>query len=269
MDHHRISRRALLVGGSALGVALSTGQAGAGELSAWSDLFHLDPTDSEMVTSRQLNGFSDVYFTIQQIADAPGTLVNFDEYAIRLSNPTVDGDAIFKMFWSHFPEFIDPALASVSPYPDGDNDFFEGKGPGLGSILIFKVETPFGFGHELAAVMVTRTPGTTWTFSTITVDSGDGGAHPVSGNRQFGFRVLPDGAGELFIRAVDRTNLNAAELLLTSEEDVLDGAHALWVAMQQRAADYFQQFANTEIVSPTRIVKSWSEVQTAVDNGEL
>jgi len=97
-------------------------------------------------------------------------------------------------------------------------------------------------------------------FSTLEAPFWDDGVHPVTGNRQFGWRINNDGSLEIYTKGADRMSKWHLNLL-----DGLGfaGADALWISFRNKVAAFVNNnggFANTSI-QPTRWRPDWAAVK--------
>jgi hypothetical protein len=147
---------------------------------------------------------------IQTLDFGVGNELNRDYYEVRITKlPHIEGRQItalelFRYWKSNFDAFLAPTIADFQEYSDEDRIKFFSEDP-LGAVMYFdmKMLTSYGIGNmDDGSVMVTNYTRNSWTFSTVRTPEDH--IHPVSGNREFGFRFNPDGSYSYYVMGVDR-----------------------------------------------------------------
>ena len=82
------------------------------------------------------------------------------------------------------------------------------------------------------------------------------GNHPVSGTRQFGYEINPDGSYNFFVRGVDRldSNLYYNTILMTTRVDPFLAVDFLWSTFQKNLNKFIKNNDGTSLILP--IVKN-------------
>jgi hypothetical protein len=169
---------------------------------------------------------------IHRFDEAIGDL-NLDFYAVTVTTmPTVDGvqldaQALFEHLRLNIAEFVDKGNSEFSPYSDDDATRWGSDDP-LGAV--FKIDI---VGPDNAAVVASHIAPNRWRFTTVSTP--ETGGHPVSGHREWGYRVNEDGACVFYTRGADRST-RAAETL--ASWITFGGADRLWLSFQDRLAKF-------------------------------
>ena len=159
---------------------------------------------------------------VQRIEDAQGP-INLDYYAVHISKlPTVNGKQLtppelLHYLRRHINRFVSYRYAYFEPYNSTWKPYWlsDSLANVLGCYIHINVRapTPDGAyaGVESGAVVVSDITERRWLFSTVytvghrdlAVDPGDN-LHPVSGNREFGWKPHPNQGYIFYIKGADR-----------------------------------------------------------------
>jgi hypothetical protein len=179
---------------------------------------------------------------VQNFDDAIGDL-NLDFYPVKITKmPTVNGTQVdaaglLEHVRRNLNDFVNTFYSTFSPYQTPtDSVKWESASP-LGAVI--KIDIP---GPDNAAVVTSLAEGSRWRFSTIRTPNT--GSHPVSGNREFGFRTLDDGSTVFFTRGADRTS--------ETGETIMDfisygAADKLWLSLPEKIAQFVNANGGTAV----------------------
>lgn len=262
-----MDRRTLLAATSA-GIVMARSrdvQAQSPPWAPWKDLLNALPTAPAMNAARAARSRSAVTMTVQRIEDAKGPRVNFDLYAVDIRRMPTQGPNTGPDLLAHIrgrlSDFFDPDVSTLRAHtPSDDEDWKKGGPAPLGSVMVFRIGF-LGPIHEQAAVVTSVSEARRWIFTPVTIGTSSPGEHPVSGNREFGFRPATGLQGQIYTRAADRA---LDDGLLPSEQRVFDGADALWRSFQARVATYVNQRGGEAVVATTTIHRpQWATVRAS------
>ena len=261
-------RRRTFVAGSAGAVMANAPpvQAQSPAWAPWKDLLNALPTAAAMNQARGARGRGAVAMKVQRIEDAKGQHVNFDLYTIDIRRMPTQGPKtgpdLLAYIRSHLGDFFDPNVSTLVGHTPGDADDWKKTGPApRGSIMVFNIGV-LGPIHEEAAVVTSVSESVRFVFTPVTIGTSSPGEHPVSGNREFGFRAAAGLQGQIYTRAADRALDDS--VLAPSEKTVFDGADALWKSFQARVSAYLnQQGGDAAGSAPTIRRPDWSEIKAS------
>ena len=164
-------------------------------------------------------------------------------------------DAFFQHLRKNFNDFVDTNNSEFIPIA-GDEQLWLSNNP-VPTVISIDINLPFGFPGDDGSVICAQNESCCWIFSTVKApffentegDGGNDGYHPVSGNRQFGFTLHPNGSMEIYTRGVDRFLSPTAGPFSSSyaleelagyllEKAAFTGADALWDSFQNGIKDY-------------------------------
>jgi hypothetical protein len=241
----------------------------------WQDLLNFRPNAAPLVQERQRRerqGASDPTYDIQRIEEATSELINFDFYGVQIAAMPTHASApnspieLLVHIRRNLGEFVDHELGTLHGIDQQDADDWrnETRAP-LGALMYFKIPKWYVF-HEEAAVVVSHSAADNWIFSPVTVPrqktgrwSGPG-AHPITGNRQFGI-TRQRGGFLIYARAVDRV-LRSKDMVVVSDADVFKGAEDLWRSFQRNVAFFIDSTGGKAgIIPPTILQPQWSDVR--------
>ncbi|WP_202406120.1 hypothetical protein [Hufsiella ginkgonis] len=224
-------------------------------LAAFQDLASLKPPQSVLDRIGSLNSnsndftlFSDPYFT-HKIQNAAGYRINMDRFEINIPQlPQINGNnasaAQFLDYIRHnLNSFIDPSIAQFYPYNDpgdqvNDSQRWNSNNP-LGSILHLDMA-------DDGSVITVESDASHWTVATIKTPVD--GAHPVSGNRSWGFTANPNGGYTFYVTGVDRLTTGRHEFAQYLGGIPFAGADALWTSYQNKVAQFVNSHGGTATV---------------------
>lgn len=196
--------------------------------SNWSDLASFVPSGSVLQRIQNSNGT----WSVQDIQDASGARVNLDEFSVRVQTlPTVNGQQLTaKQLLDHVRKNINDFAPEFLPYDiPYDSVTWFSDNP-LTAILKINVAAT-----ESGDVITSQYEECCWVFTTLKGSITGSGVHPVSGNRQFGYRAV-NGGFEFYTKGADRTT--------TWYHGIFDsgiafaGADALWTGLQNNLVQY-------------------------------
>lgn len=226
----------------------------------WSRLYSLvpDPDLQREVTQRGNN------WAVHQMGHAAGKL-NLDYYPIVVTQmPVVDGKSIspedyLERLRIGFLRNADPnieQLAKFRGYLPSDEKLWQSPDP-TGAVLRIGLGLPIPFAPNIAVddgiVLVSEKSSDHWVFSTVRAGTPliDGGAHPVTGNRAFGFWKRDDGATVFYTAAADRPTRGidryVQDLLVFPIQDLL------WSRFQRSIAQDINSHGGQAVVGEPRI----------------
>jgi hypothetical protein len=166
----------------------------------WADLLRFR-VPSSMASELRIRGMQ-----VQSFEDAIGSALNLDFYPVNvITMPTIDGrllDAVglLRYIRLHLNEVISTGYSTFSPYDrETDGRIWQSDNP-TGAVI--KIDLA---GPDNAAVVTSLADPQKWIFSTITTRFFATGGHPVSGNREFGFKADQHGRYMFYTRGADRT----------------------------------------------------------------
>ncbi len=235
---------ALLLAATMPGLAL--GRIDGRDLGAWKALlsFRPDPKIQRAVHARGPT------WTVHRIEDGSGT-VNLDYYPIKvLELPTVGGRKLdpaelMARIRLNLNEFVDTDISKFEPFKGQDEATWKAKDPD-GAILLIDIKLAPGVS-DLALVVTSMNALNEWIFSTVRGGSGfkalnnrdNPGAHPVSGNRAFGFARDRDG-WTFYTRGADRATRPMDEFwgIPEAREIGFKQADRLWRTFQKNVVAY-------------------------------
>ncbi len=181
------------------------------DLTAWKPILSFRPDRSlqKAVRDRGSN------WAIHRIEDAAGDL-NLDYYAVEVKElPTVEGkdlspEELLGWVRRRFNYFIDTSIADFSAHRETDKKLWQAHDP-TGAVLLIRLKKA-RVNPDDGCVVIAKSHATEWIFSTVRAGSGltaalsrdNASAHPVSGNRAFGFVRRSDGSFSFYTIAADR-----------------------------------------------------------------
>ena len=201
---------------------------------------------------------------IHRLEDAYGD-INLDYYPVSITAmPVVGGRTLSAAeFLSHIRlninMFVDTRISEFAPYDAREAAVWTSVSPG-GAVVHIEMRAAGGWANpDDGSVVVAETATDHWTFSTIwtVMDM----AHPVSGNRQFGFSPGDGGGYVFYTRGADRTTgvLDVAAMSL-----VYSAAHNLWLSFQQAVAGFVNSNGGSaSIGTATSIRTPWPAIKAA------
>ena len=169
------------------------------------------------------------------LSAASSASVNLDYFPIHVTKlPTVDGQQLtapqFLQFIRknlHTNLLIATSLGQFSPYAQADQQTWFSDNP-YGAALRIDL-----LGPDNAAVVCAESADDHWIFHTISTP--DTGAHPVSGQRMFGFWSPSPGEFAFYTRGADRATGFLDSL---ASEQIFGGGAAIWATFQAGVAGF-------------------------------
>ena len=149
-----------------------------------------------------------------------GPAVNLDFYGVRVEKEAIPGDKTpqqYYEYWrTHFNSFFDKNQARFLFYPNLEGEKQRWKKNPLGTIFSIQLMATGQTWVEDGTVVATEITDDSWIFTTAWTPQDH--RHPVTGNREFGYKENADGTVTFYTRGVDQ---------ITS----LDYAISNWVTM--------------------------------------
>lgn len=186
---------------------------------------------------------------LQELKDGNGTAVNMDEFSVNVSLPnSVSPESILEHIRTNLLDDLHKAVFQPHPSLSGETGKWNNQSTSLGSILSIDIDV------NDSSVICIQKSSRSWTFTTI--EDPFNYAHPVSGNRQFGFDTNSDGSYTFYTRGVDRmTNFVEAMgrdvIKFATDIDILDEANDTWISFQSLIANHVNSIGGSaEINTP-------------------
>jgi hypothetical protein len=221
-------------------------------ISEWNDLSSFIPPASVMTALENVPG----NWNIQEISNASGTKVNLDYFSSVVNTlPTIDGhqlsaDEFISYIRKNINAFVDNT--SFNPYRPSDGVLWQSDNP-LSAVITITIMPDNG------SVITSSFDNCCWVFTTIHAPFGADGTHPVSGNRQFGYKVNQNGTFEFYTKGADRLTTWFHNLI---EPVAFNGADDLWESFQDHIKDFVNSHngvSNVQIQFNNR--PDWDEVK--------
>ncbi len=204
---------------------------------------------------------------IQSINNAYSSVVNMDNFSVRINQlPVVNGarmspSAFLEYIRLNLNSFVDNSLSKFEPYSYygiDDNQLWNSSSP-FGAII--GIDIP---GPDNGSVIVSNSTPTEWTFTTINDPKYHD--HPVSGNRDFGYKINSDGSFNFYTRGVDRITNWDATLIQQLAQVPFTQADYLWSSFQSKIANFVnQRQGNATVNPPQKHRPDWSIVKGVLD----
>ena len=192
---------------------------------------------------------------MQYIEDADGAVVNMDYFPVQIKklpkNPatgnTFTGKEFFDYIRKNFADICFSDNSEFGPYNQTEAEKWNSSNY-LGAIMRFDIilrDPYFGIqiGQQDGSVICTNQQTQSWIFSTIYTSQDYN--HPVSGNREFGLTLNPDGSYTFFTRGVDRiaewTDVDVGGLM---DYNAFDGGEELWSNLQSNLKNFINKPEN-------------------------
>jgi hypothetical protein len=196
----------------------------------------------------QLSGFQNWH--IQNLNNAHGTVVNMDYFPVTINQLPAGytAESLLEHIRTNINSFTNDD-AYFQPYPglSGESALWDSPNP-LGSILTIDL-TP----HD-GSVITTANDNNKWIFSVIRspLDT----HHPVSGNREFGFTINPNGSYTFYTKGVDRLTqsifADIAYLASLANFDLMAQADNLWESFQNEIKKFVDRKGGSSTVPTIR-----------------
>jgi hypothetical protein len=220
-------------------------------LSAWRKLLSFRPSTAvqKLVQNR---GDS---WTVHRVEDGSGWL-NLDYYPVEVTVlPTVNGvqwqpARLLEYVRTNINDFVDLNITVFEPWMNRDAQLWN-SGQAVGSVLMLEIILTNSLGVKVidwAPVVTSQHETNEWRFSTVRGGSGwnaindrnKPGAHPVSGNRAFGFVPSSEGPWTFYTLGADRATRPMDQFwgVPWANEFGFRKADELWRAFQQKLTDF-------------------------------
>jgi hypothetical protein len=229
----------------------------------WKDLLNMLPAEPALTAARVAAGLPATNFTVQKIEAASSTKTNIDRYSVRITKLPANTTAqkLFNDMRQKLNDFFDHEASTVAGYTTADDTKWiaPGKAP-FGVIMLFKIPLLGPIGEQ-AAVITSLAEDTRWIFTPVKIGFACPGEHPVSGNREFGWKAVGN-AFEFYTRAVDRTT--GICLGMGGEETTYNGGDTLWRSWQAKLVAYVTQNGGHAVANAPVIHRpTWTEVKAS------
>ncbi len=238
------------------------------DLSAWKDLLSFRAPKS-VQESVQSIGKS---WTIHRVEDGTGD-VNLDYYPITIEKlPTVNGKQLsgaelLDLIRQNINDFVNTDYCSFAPFKKSDLEKWKSSNA-TGTNIQIDVKLTEGV-IDLAMVVTAKHTSSEWVFSTVRGGSGyfainnrdRPGAHPVSGNRAFGFHQNDSGSLVFYVMGADR-----ATRLMDRLGSPLGFYYAdqLWKSYQEKVAEFVNRNGGSAKVDTANTISNrhdWDKVK--------
>jgi hypothetical protein len=224
----------------------------------------------------------------QSIQNASGIAVNLDYFRTSIhtmpyqNGVRMTGPQLVEYIRLHLNDFIDASQPQFTPHPNIAGENTRWQNGELGSILSIAIPGDPG------SVILSDHSANHWTFTTI--HDPFNGAHPVSGNRKFGYEYTPAGSRwdyifgtvstpelhTFYIQGADRINYRSIELLgsllngSTSSNNALQfsAGDRLWQNMQGKVIEFVNQHGGVATLGLNYTNRpKWEDVKLALQTG--
>ena len=183
-----------------------------GDLTDWFDLANFIPPPSVVDRLDELGEA----WKIQWIGSPTlAPRINLDYFSTTISEMPIKDEAtgerwepsdLFDHFRKEINSFAEGSGSVFNPYSPQDEIMWSSDNP-LGAVISIDISLPGTNVGDDGSVICSQHENCCWIFSTLKAPAfplTEDGFHPVSGNRQFGYTILPDGSMEIFTKGVDR-----------------------------------------------------------------
>ena len=205
-----------------------------------------------------------VNWHVHRIEAANGD-INLDYYPVtvtrlpKIGGRTVSAEELLSHIRLNINRFVDTNVSEFTPYDSGEASVWGSSAP-LGSVVHIDMKSAHGWLNlDDGSVVASEFAPDHWIFSTIwTVQDG---AHPVSGNRQFGFTPADGGSYIFYTRGADRAT---GVLDMAARSIIFAAAHNLWLSLQQGIASFVNgSDGSARVDTATSIRTPWPAIQSA------
>jgi hypothetical protein len=205
----------------------------------------LDSLKNSMDLWQALKPYAD--WNILELENAGGVQINLDYYAVKIDKlpPYTTAEELINEIRSNINGFVDTEVSEFTPFPGISNESNRWQDYPLGSIIQIDMGAEYIGNIEDGSVICSNYQDTTWTFSTIKCPADF--EHPVSGNREFAIKQLPDGSYEIYTSGVDRITSvtdDIVRFILETGADYnpyFESADKLWKSFQDNVLEYVNQ----------------------------
>lgn len=248
----------------------------AENLSAWKGIASFRPSTA-IQQGVQARGDTQ---TVHRIEDASGR-INLDYFPITISKlPIVSGQRLtapelLKHIRLNLNSFVDTSVSTFEPFHNVDEQKWQSSSPSGALILINIKLTPVI--TDFALVVTSMESQNEWRFSTVRGGSGftavndrdNPGAHPVSGNRAFGYYVS-ENEWKFYTIGADRATRSMDEFwgIPTAREIGFQQAEKLWKSFQTKVVDFVNAHegqAKVDTVNSKSERFDWNQIQSNRD----
>lgn len=212
------------------------------------------------------------YSGVQTLRNAEGLMVNCDYFSVKVntlpSNFSNNPSGFLEHIRTHMNDFVDNSLSTFTPHPwlSGEQDKWIGANGQDPTGTIMMIDIPIDPG----SVILTEKTSEYWTFSTIKEPYA--GAHPVSGNRRFGYVANSDGSYTYYAQGIDRVQARVDEVVgyvmngFQSAPKQFTKADQLWTSFTTKIGQYVANH-NGQSVSQQPVTKrpDWHDVADVLD----
>jgi hypothetical protein len=232
------------------------------EISFWKDVISHRPPVSVQRSLRS-RGWNTL-----PIEDAAGDDTSLDFFPILVmefprysSGRRLSASELLEYIRLHFNAFNSPSLANYEPYDASDKSKWESSSP-LGAVIHIDLRIPSDLpptysNPDDGSVVVSQSTSQDWVFSTLWTN-GDL-AHPVSGNRQFGYAQMSTGAYVFYTRGADRPTRWIDSALAPV---LFLGQTKVWKSYQARVAQFVNAHGGkAKVCLYVQLLRHWSAVK--------
>lgn len=202
-------------------------------------------------------------FSLLDIENASGTVVNMDEFSVTISDlpDEMNASQLLNYIRLKINNFINTDYSEFSEYDfESYSGFYHrrwGASDPTGSIL--NIDIPGDNG----SVIVSDYSSSNWTFSTIR--SPWGYDHPVSGNREFGYTLNGNGSYTFYTKGVDRFTQSGLfgewGATVLGGGDPFAGADNLWKSFQEGIKNYVEDNGGSATINDPEFIRpDWEQV---------
>lgn len=195
--------------------------------------------------------------------------INFDYFSIVIDqmpiNPNTNmqysPDELISYIRRNINAFVNTTLGEFTPFTVNDLNLWQSSSP-VPAVLTIDILPDDG------SVICAQHESCCWIFSTVKAPQfplTSDGYHPVSGNRQFGYRILNNGKTEIYTKGVDRflvkpglDPLPSVILPYLLEKMAFVGADALWSSFTSKINTYVSEHnGSASINTPIKLRPKW------------
>jgi hypothetical protein len=238
----------------------------------WADLINHRPSVALQTALLARFGPSSGYFHAIEDGFAE---INLDYYPVRVDKlPIVNGvewtpEALLHHIRLNINDFLDQEIATFEPYEPKynptslrDKQCWESETPENAVVSIDMKSIRGYLNMDDGSVVCSLFEPKRWIFSTL--HTPEDGAHPVSGNRQFGFFRTEEGWTMFYIRGADRAT-GIHHDLGNIINIVFGAAERLWKSYQQKLEFFIRKnLGSASILPHTRERCAWGAVKLMV-----
>ena len=235
------------------------------DLTSWKELASFRPpiTIQQQVIARGKS------WMVQPIEDGWGN-INFDYYPVYVTQlPAPSGSpmtarALLAYIRMNINSFVDNDYTTFDSYKPSDDAKWHSDEL-LGAVMYLEIFLPGTPLSDSAVVVASHVAANQWRFSTVqggppglsaVRDRDNVAAHPVSGNREFGFIDNGSGMYTFYTKGAERAN-RFFDLVVSPLG--FRAAHVLWQSLQTKICKFVNENGGCASINRSRIVsKRWS-----------